>query len=356
MLSLSGIAIFCTILFIYLHVHFHLKSSDDLEVYEIDRPSKEKLEEICDLRQPVVFPLELNELRSVARLPAADANYGAFDVHMRACGPPNGDVTAVDLKTCRRIVEAGGDYLAESNSDFLEETGLVKSMRAADGFLRPSMVAKCDYDLMYGGKGSRTSLRFSKEYRNYFSVLEGRVRVKLSPPRSSRYFFPSADYTTFRFESPVDAWDPQAQYAADVEKARYLEVYMRPGECLFIPARWWYSIRFEETTSLAVFRYRTYMSALSLAPDMLMSALQTLNVRYHLAPVSGVANGDLKGRSGSGVGAPTPDGAVQARPGDALNSSSAPLEQPASGAPDRMRLSERAKPRPGATGVETVKA
>ena len=28
---------------------------NDLEVYEIEQPSKDKLEEICDLRQPVIF-------------------------------------------------------------------------------------------------------------------------------------------------------------------------------------------------------------------------------------------------------------------------------------------------------------
>ena len=47
--------IFCLVLFIYSHVHFHLKTSNDLEVYEIEQPSKDKLEEICDLRQPVIF-------------------------------------------------------------------------------------------------------------------------------------------------------------------------------------------------------------------------------------------------------------------------------------------------------------
>ena len=49
------VLIFCLVLFLYLHVYFQLKTSDDLEIYEIDNPSKDKLEEICDLRQPVLF-------------------------------------------------------------------------------------------------------------------------------------------------------------------------------------------------------------------------------------------------------------------------------------------------------------
>ena len=50
-----GFFIFCLVLFIYLHVQFHLKTSEDLEMYEIDDPSKDKLEEICNIRQPVLF-------------------------------------------------------------------------------------------------------------------------------------------------------------------------------------------------------------------------------------------------------------------------------------------------------------
>ena len=55
------VLIFCSILFLYVHIYFHLKTSDDLEVYEIDKPSKDKLEEICDLRQPVVFNFQNEE-------------------------------------------------------------------------------------------------------------------------------------------------------------------------------------------------------------------------------------------------------------------------------------------------------
>ena len=54
MKEVIAVLVFCLVLFIYLHVFFHLKKCDDLEIYEICDPSKEKLEEICDIRQPVV--------------------------------------------------------------------------------------------------------------------------------------------------------------------------------------------------------------------------------------------------------------------------------------------------------------
>ena len=42
------------ILFLYLHINYHLNVAT-LEVYTIEAPSKETLEEICNIRQPVVF-------------------------------------------------------------------------------------------------------------------------------------------------------------------------------------------------------------------------------------------------------------------------------------------------------------
>ena len=41
-----AIIIFCITLFLYLHIYYQLKTSNDLEIYEIENPSKEKLEEI----------------------------------------------------------------------------------------------------------------------------------------------------------------------------------------------------------------------------------------------------------------------------------------------------------------------
>ena len=52
MLTVASVLVFTVVLFFYLHIQFHLKTSNDLEVYELDSPSKETLEEVCDLRQP----------------------------------------------------------------------------------------------------------------------------------------------------------------------------------------------------------------------------------------------------------------------------------------------------------------
>ena len=78
-----GIFIFCFVLFLYLHINYHLKTSDDLEVYTIERPSKERLEEICNIRQPVIFDFNNDSILESCNLTSLDDLYGAFDINMR---------------------------------------------------------------------------------------------------------------------------------------------------------------------------------------------------------------------------------------------------------------------------------
>ena len=78
-----SIFIFCIVLFLYLHVHFHLKRSNDLEVYEIEQPSKQRLEEVCDIRQPTTFEFYNEQLLTQLSYQSIHTNYRAFDIHIR---------------------------------------------------------------------------------------------------------------------------------------------------------------------------------------------------------------------------------------------------------------------------------
>ena len=80
MKMIFSILIFCIVLFLYLHIYFHLKTSEDLEVYDIDKPSKDKLEEICDLRQPVRFEFNNDGFLATCNRSNILDTYGAFDV------------------------------------------------------------------------------------------------------------------------------------------------------------------------------------------------------------------------------------------------------------------------------------
>ena len=282
--------IFCVILFFYLHIQFHLKTSNELEIYEIEQASKDKMEEICDLRQPVLFDCD-EDTEKITKSTNKNyllENYPVFEVKIRDSNPDatGGDLfLPLSLHIASKLFDEdkNASYFSEGNSDFLTETGAQKSMSYNDEFLRPFLVSNCNYDVMMGSANVTTPLRYDINYRNYFLVTQGSLTVQLMPPKSSKYLYPANDYETLEFRSPVNPWNPQTRFRADFDKIKCLEIALTPGKFLFIPAYWWYSFKFNENTSVSCFSYRTYMNNIAISPHIFMYALQNQNVERKIA-------------------------------------------------------------------------
>lgn len=283
-----GFFIFCLVLFIYLHIQFHLKTGEDLEMYEVDEPSKEKLEEICDIRQPVLFDFDNKKIIENTNKTYIAANYYAFETKIRNVKDDTDTNSNSELymplplhATIKLFNEdKTSAYFSENNGEFLEETGVVKSMKYNDEFLRPYMVSNCNYDIMMASKDVCTPFRYEINYRNFFLLTQGSAQIKMAPPHCTRYLYPNYDYENFEFRSPVNPWSPQPKYKADFDKMKCLEFTLTPGKTLFLPAYWWYSIKFiSSDTSISCFRYRTYMNNIAVLPYIGLHALQIQNVK-----------------------------------------------------------------------------
>jgi hypothetical protein len=281
--------IFCVILFFYLHIQFHLKTSNELEIYEIEQASKDKMEEICDLRQPVLFDCDedTEKITKTTNKAYLLENYPIFEVKIRNALDSDGESTLLPLPLhiCSKLFteDKNATYFSEGNGDFLLETGAKKSFSYNDEFLRPFLVSNCNYDVLMGSAGVETPLRYDINYRNYFLVTQGSIKVKMMPPKSSRYLYPIKDYENLEFRSPVCPWNPQTKFRADFDKVKCLEIVLTPGKFLFIPAYWWYSFKFAENTSVSCFNYRTYMNNIAISPHIFMYALQNQNVERKIA-------------------------------------------------------------------------
>ena len=284
-----GFFIFCLVLFIYLHIQFHLKTGEDLEMYEVDEPSKEKLEEICDIRQPVLFNFENQKIMETSNKTYIANNYYAFETKIRNVKDTDSNselYMPLPLHATIKLFneDNASSYFSENNSEFLEETGVVKNLKYNDEFLRPYMVSNCNYDIMMGSKNTCTPFRYEINYRNFFLLTQGNAQIKMAPPHSTKYLYPNYDYENFEFKSPVNPWSPQPKYIADFDKMKCLEFTLTPGKTLFLPAYWWYSIKFiSSDTSISCFRYRTYMNNIAILPYISLHALQIQNVKRNVA-------------------------------------------------------------------------
>ncbi len=287
-----SIFIFCIVLFLYLHIHFHLKRSNDLEVYEIEQPSKQRLEEVCDIRQPTTFEYYNEHVLSQLSYQGIHTNYRAFDINIRDVGKTKTQQKGtenevvlyipVTFKIAHEVLKKDTEmkYISERNTDFIDDTGLIKIFQLNDDFLRPYMVSACMYDIMMASIGTTTPLRYEVNYRNYFLVTQGSVKILLIPPKDTRYLYPINDYDILEFRSPVNPWKVQPEYQDDFDKIKTLEVELFQGMVMFIPAYWWYSIQFNShETSVCSFKYRTHMNTLAIAPQLTLNLLQNMNIK-----------------------------------------------------------------------------
>ena len=280
--------IFSVVLFLYLHITYHLKCGNDLEVYTIEQPSKEKLEEICDLRQPVIFEFRNEEMLNDVNLSVLDDNYSAFDINLRDLSNKDDSselylpfLLSEGLNIFRS--DKNSKFITENNEEFLKETAVVKTYKYNDGFLRPPLVSKCSYDFMSGSVGSKTPLRYDLNYRNYYYVTSGQIKIKLIPPHSKKYLYVKKDYDNFEFSSPLNIWNIQHQYKADFNKVKVLDVTLNKGDIIYIPAYWFYTISFEKISSICTFKYRTFMNSLAISPELVLSLLQGQNIKRDVA-------------------------------------------------------------------------
>ena len=62
-------------------------------------------------------------------------------------------------------------------------------------------------------------------------------------------------------------------------KIKVLDLDIIPGQIIFIPAYWWYSIEYTELSCICSFQYRTYMNTLAILPEIILSLLQKQNIK-----------------------------------------------------------------------------
>jgi len=283
-----NILIFCLVLFIYLHIYFHNKICNDLEIFHIDNLdniNKDYLEEILDHRQPVIIDHQDEVFLSKLSWDQIYNNNSAFDIKIRNKNDnsENSDLYInLPLESANKLFEKDQNnyYFSEFNKDFIQETGLNKIFSSNDSFLRPYMVCNMEYDLMMGKLNTYTPFRYNCNYRNFFMVTDGSVRIKITNPSNSKYLLPEYDYENFEFKSQIDIWNPSNLHKSNFKKLKFLEVDLIPGQIFFIPAYWWVSVKFtSKNTVLSTFNYRTYMNNLAITPCYLMHFLQLNNIK-----------------------------------------------------------------------------
>ena len=300
----------------------HYKRSEDLEIYEMDYTHNPHLQEICDVKQPVIFEFnsvdaELFERVNSDTMDMMENNdvkvKDIFDYY-----PTNKvsdewisvDYTTLPFQSSRKLMKTDvkSHFFTENNGDFVEESSYYSHFRHMDQYLKPSFVVHTKYDVCMGSKNATTPLRYHTNYRQFYAVTSGKIHVKMTPYKSSKYLHPYKDYETYEFCSPVNPWTSgtaqsaaaqsaaaqsaaaqsatnQIKYANDLDKIKFLEFDVKSGYVLHVPPYWWYSIKYSNTDETIVcgFTYDSAVSMIANTPDIMKYYIQQNNIHKKVA-------------------------------------------------------------------------
>ena len=278
MLIIINILILCVVLFLYIHIYNHNKTSNYLELYEMENVSKEKLEDILNYKQPLLLN-NYNLVKNI-NMKYLLSEFSIFNINIYK--NISDEICKINIQDYYSSTNYT-NYLSYNNEEFLQETSINKILCKNDIFFRPHNVCKKKYDIIMGAKNNNTRLKYSINSRNLLYLSSGQIEVTLCPPKYYKNLHIKKNYETLEFYSQINIYNVEPIYKTDFNKIKFLRVILNVGQVLIIPPYWFYSIKFLEKHSIVFLNtYRTYINYVSLIPHLFMQLLQLGNVKLNI--------------------------------------------------------------------------
>lgn len=270
---------FIIVLFIYIHIQFQLTTSDEKDVYVLHDIVYIPMEEVFDLKQPVVFhtfsPEDYDILRGVNKH-IIHSDYKTKDIqvcdttrttyHTNVPSSLQSAVSLFDKDIESRYYASNNDNfvktcLSDTNSNSQSATNL-RLLKKHHSILVPPLKSRESYDIIFGSNGATTILQYSIMYRNFFTVTNGTLEIKMIHPSkiSDLTVNVKPDYYNMGFftESNVNVWDDNNNGRLET-----ITTMLQEGETICIPPYWLYSFKLTKDTFVWRSSYNTYMTEMA---------------------------------------------------------------------------------------------
>lgn len=246
---ITFVLIFMVTLFIYIHLHHHLYKNNILKCHDIVFTTIDNLNEVCDIRQPIMFTYPFQEIKEYEYKQS---------VYMKPVGKR--ESILVDHTKIQTLLKQS--YVSEENQ---LEYNIIQRFKQLYDVFRPPFTIRSEYDLWMGNKDSYTLLRYHLDYRTFIIVEDGEIQIQLFPPNMDAILMVQTDYIHMTNTSLLN---PQKTNHKCIEKT------MKKGDVMYIPAYWIFSIQYKkDNTKLAVCKYMTCMNIISILPFLSLSLI-----------------------------------------------------------------------------------
>jgi hypothetical protein len=280
--------IFTIILFLYVHIVAEYSRSEDLEIYEMDYIDNKQFQEVCNIKQPVLFEFKTVEPRIFQEMTISilanntNDEIKIVDSNDYWKNTDTVDYISVPLQTAHKLMETdiNSHFFTEQNGLFMDENKFSSKLASLDHYFKPYATIQTKTDFLMGSKHCTLPLRYHTDYRHLLCVASGKIHVKMTPWKSSKYLSPIQDFEKYEFRSSINVWNPQQKYMHEMDKIKFLDFDVMSGYVLCIPSYWWYSIKYSDEPDTCAFTctYNTVVNRLAHITDIGRYMLQQQNI------------------------------------------------------------------------------
>lgn len=260
MKSIAYITIFLLCIVIYIHIYYHLKVSDDENIFEIDYTDKVNLEEVCDLRQPFTMKIEnklnfnVHDLKDKFKNILNIVQKKEIKIQEEKKQEDNNETNEKAKTTEIKIY-------SEQNKGLLADKEIADSIRSFEQIIIPDFTTQNCHDIVISD--GKFSLPFTSNFnhRNYLYFSEGSAIIHFISHKYTDKVNHHLDYELMQKVSDGTLHEIKASKDITIKS-----ITVNAGEFVYIPPRWWYSIEFKSKSVVAKFQYKTAMNILAHIP------------------------------------------------------------------------------------------
>ena len=229
--------------FVYIHICYHLKKVNDIDIYDMGYINKHNLEKVCMLRQPVTFLLEEELLEKFFNIQVLVDNYSNMLLDIYDRSQEKALPIPIPFKNVLRLLNQKKDYVSYNNGSFTEDTLTKSKLQKLDNYLSPPMTVYSHYDIWLGTEDRKLPMKSETYYREYLYITSGNIECLLITPN----------------------------------KEKKQLIMLSKSEALFVPPYWSYEITFKKNAFICVFRYDTALSIVTRLPQLVLDYIDKTN-------------------------------------------------------------------------------
>jgi len=273
-------------LFFYIHINNFIKTSDYLEIYEIENPSKDELNDFCRMKQPLLIKNSDVENLTNINMDFIINNYSSFEIDLYNNYTKKNTYLNFDKCSELFVKDLCGQYISFGNEIFLNETTMYKYLKNYDNIFRPMNTFESQYDIICGSLDSNTPLKCEYNIRNFFIVTEGSVEIMICPSINSKYLYTYNDYEKMEQISNINIKNIEKKYESNYRKIKFLKLNLSKGDIVNIPPYWYYTIIIKDKKTIILnYKYKTFINMLTLLPNYILCFVQKNNKKEILSNI-----------------------------------------------------------------------